>query len=43
VVELDLELLRTARRDYDDLSDRRLLLTGKQIEHEDGRRELLIP
>jgi len=43
VVELDLDLLRTARRDYDYLRDRRLHLSGEQIEHEDGRRELLIP
>lgn len=42
VVELDLDLLRTARCNYDYLSDRRLLLTGQQIEHGDGRRELLI-
>ncbi|MFJ3370204.1 carbon-nitrogen hydrolase family protein [Pseudomonas sp. NPDC086251] len=43
VVELDFDLLRTARRDYDYLNDRRLLLTGEQIEHTDGRREWLIP
>lgn len=43
VVELDLELLRTSRRDYDYLRDRRLHLSGEQIEHDDGRRELLIP
>ena len=43
VVELDLELLRTARHDYDYLNDRRLHLTGEQVEHADGRRELLIP
>jgi len=43
VVELDLDLLRTVRRDYDYLSDRRLHLTGEQIEYGDGRRELLIP
>jgi (R)-amidase len=43
VVELDLDLLRSARRDYDYLSDRRLLLGGERIEHADGRRELLIP
>jgi (R)-amidase len=42
VVELDLDLLRSARRDYDYLSDRRLLLGGEQVEHADGRRELLI-
>jgi hypothetical protein len=28
---------------YDYLSDRRLRLTGEQIEHPDGRRERLIP
>ncbi|MNY56732.1 (R)-stereoselective amidase [compost metagenome] len=43
VVALDLDLLRTARRDYDYLSDRRLFLIGEQVEHSDGRRELLIP
>ena len=43
VVALDLDLLRTARLDYDYLSDRRLLLKGEQLEHGDGRRELLIP
>jgi len=43
VVELDLELLRSARRDYDYLSDRRLFLGGEQLQHDDGRRELLIP
>ncbi|WP_415760604.1 carbon-nitrogen hydrolase family protein [Pseudomonas sp. LT1P18] len=43
VVELDLDLLRTARHEYDYLNDRRLHLTGEQVEHADGRRELLIP
>jgi (R)-amidase len=43
VVTLDLEQLNAARRDYHYLSDRRLLLNGEQIEHADGRRELLIP
>jgi (R)-amidase len=43
VVELDLDLLRTARHEYDYLGDRRLFLTGDQSEHDDGRRELLIP
>lgn len=43
VVTLDLDLLHSARRDYDYLSDRRLLLAGEQVEHADGRRELLIP
>nr|WP_314532484.1 carbon-nitrogen hydrolase family protein [uncultured Pseudomonas sp.] len=43
VVELDLDLLRTARHEYDYLKDRRLHLTGEQVEHADGRRELLIP
>ncbi|MGE6473416.1 carbon-nitrogen hydrolase family protein [Serratia proteamaculans] len=42
VVELDLDLLRSARRDYDYLRDRRLLLCGEQREYADGRRELLI-
>ncbi|MCF4998748.1 carbon-nitrogen hydrolase [Pseudomonas syringae] len=43
VVELDLDLLHTARLDYDYLKDRRLQLTGEQIDHADGRREWLIP
>ncbi|EKT4457395.1 carbon-nitrogen hydrolase family protein [Pseudomonas sp. TYF_15] len=43
VVELDLDLLRTARHEYEYLSDRRLFLTGEQSEHDDSRRELLIP
>ncbi|VFB22362.1 carbon-nitrogen hydrolase family protein [Pseudomonas fragi] len=42
VVALDLDQLKAARRDYDYLKDRRLLLSGEQIEHPDGRRELLI-
>lgn len=42
VVALDLDQLKAARRDYDYLKDRRLLLSGEQIEHSDGRRELLI-
>ena len=42
VVELDLDQLKAARRDYDYLKDRRLMLSGEQIEHSDGRRELLI-
>ncbi|VEF10908.1 carbon-nitrogen hydrolase [Pseudomonas fluorescens] len=43
VVELNLDLLRTARHDYDYLKDRRLHLIGEQVECADGRRELLIP
>lgn len=43
VVTLELDQLKKARRDYDYLNDRRLHLTGKQLEHTDGRRELLIP
>ncbi|MGB4075148.1 carbon-nitrogen hydrolase family protein [Pseudomonas sp.] len=43
LVSLDLDQLQAARRDYHYLSDRRLQLTGEQIEHADGRRELLIP
>jgi (R)-amidase len=43
LVELDLGQLQAARRDYDYLKDRRLLLPGQQLEHADGRRELLIP
>ena len=42
VVELDLDQLKAARRDYDYLKDRRLMLLGEQTEHSDGRRELLI-
>ena len=42
VIELDLEQLKAARREYDYLKDRRLLLSGEQLEHADGRRELLI-
>lgn len=43
IVTLDIDLLRAARRDYDYLGDRRLFLSGKQVEHPDGRYELLIP
>lgn len=43
VVELDFTALHTARQDYDYLKDRRLPLACQQIEHADGRRELLIP
>lgn len=41
-IELNLELLQRARRDYDYLKDRRLHVPGTQVEHADGRRELLI-
>ena len=40
-VALELDQLKAARRDYDYLQDRRLLLAGEQINHADGRRELL--
>lgn len=43
IVELDLERLETARRDYRYLDERRLQLPGERIEHADDRRELLIP
>ncbi|MCE5983428.1 carbon-nitrogen hydrolase family protein [Pseudomonas wadenswilerensis] len=43
VVELDLQQLEHARRDYDYLADRRLQLPGQRVDHADGRRELLIP
>ena len=43
VIELDLDLLHSARHDYDYLKERRLPLPGEMIEHADGRRELLIP
>ena len=42
VVELDFAQLKAARRDYDYLKDRRLLLSGEQLEQADGRCELLI-
>ncbi|MDD2058871.1 carbon-nitrogen hydrolase family protein [Pseudomonas sp. GD03860] len=42
-VTLDLNQLALARRDYDYLKDRRLHLPGTCVEHDDGRRELLIP
>ncbi|MCU1769365.1 carbon-nitrogen hydrolase family protein [Pseudomonas protegens] len=42
-VSLDLPQLKASRRDYHYLSDRRLPLPGEQVEHPDGRRELLIP
>ncbi|MGF6150128.1 carbon-nitrogen hydrolase family protein [Pseudomonas fluorescens] len=43
VIELDLELLKTARKEYDYLKDRRLQLVGEQSALADGRRQLLIP
>ena len=42
VVELDFAQIKAARRDYDYLKDRRLLLSGEQLEQADGRCELLI-
>jgi (R)-amidase len=42
-VELDLEQLQAARRDYRYLDDQRLRLPGEVIERPDGIRELLIP
>ena len=42
VVELDFAQLKAARRDYDYLKDRRLLLLGEQLDRADGRRELLL-
>lgn len=42
VVDLDFAALKAARREYDYLKDRRLYLSGEQIEQADGRRELLI-
>ena len=42
VVELDFDQLKAARREYDYLKDRRLQLSGEQLEQADGRRELLI-
>ncbi|MHC5352129.1 carbon-nitrogen hydrolase family protein [Pseudomonas sp. A46] len=43
VVELDLSRLETARHDYRYLEERRLPLQGRRVDHEDGRREWLIP
>ncbi|TWI55682.1 (R)-amidase [Pseudomonas duriflava] len=40
---LDLKLLKTVRHDYRYLDDRRLVIPGVLVEHEGGRRELLIP
>ncbi|AYF47093.1 carbon-nitrogen hydrolase [Pseudomonas fluorescens] len=42
-VELDLDQLAAARKDYRYLDDQRLKLPGEVIEHPDGTRELLIP
>jgi (R)-amidase len=42
-VELDLNRLTAARRDYRYLDDQRLKLPGEVVEHADGVRELLIP
>ncbi|WP_395608978.1 carbon-nitrogen hydrolase family protein [Pseudomonas sp. B22129] len=42
-VELDLDHLAAARKDYRYLDDQRLKLPGEVIEHSDGTRELLIP
>ena len=42
-VELDLDQLVAARKDYRYLDDQRLKLPGEVIEHSDGTRELLIP
>jgi (R)-amidase len=42
-VELDLDQLQAARRDYRYLDDQRLRLPGEVVEHANGVRELLIP
>ncbi|MGY2376971.1 carbon-nitrogen hydrolase family protein [Pseudomonas sp. SDO524_S393] len=42
-VELDLDQLAAARKDYRYLDDQRLKLPGEVIERSDGTRELLIP
>lgn len=42
VVELDFSELQRSRKDYDYLQDRRMPLACRQIDHADGRRELLI-
>ncbi|EIK94686.1 carbon-nitrogen family hydrolase [Pseudomonas sp. M47T1] len=42
-VELDLEQLQAARKDYRYLDDQRLRLPGEVIEHASGLRELIIP
>jgi (R)-amidase len=42
-VELDFSQLAAARQDYLYLDDQRIRLPGHVVEHDDGRRELLIP
>lgn len=42
-VELDLQQLQAARRDYRYLDDQRLRLPGEVVEHANGVRELIIP
>ena len=42
-IELDLDQLVAARKDYRYLDDQRLKLPGEVIERSDGTRELLIP
>nr|WP_242431885.1 nitrilase-related carbon-nitrogen hydrolase [Burkholderia ambifaria] len=42
-VELGLDQVAASRAVYDHRADQRLHITGKRIEHADGRRELLIP
>ncbi|MGY2681878.1 carbon-nitrogen hydrolase family protein [Pseudomonas tolaasii] len=42
-VELDLDQLAAARKDYRYLDDQRLKLPGEVVERSDGTRELLIP
>ncbi|WP_166216444.1 carbon-nitrogen hydrolase family protein [Pseudomonas atagonensis] len=42
-VELDLEQLKAARKDYFYLDDQRIKLPGEVVEYDDGTRDLLIP
>ena len=43
VIELDMQRLAEARRDYRYLDERRMPLPGQRVEHDSGLRELLIP
>lgn len=43
VIELDMQRLAEARRDYRYLDERRMPLPGQRVEHDSGLHELLIP
>ncbi len=43
IITIDPTQCSEYRRDYDYLKERRFTLTGKRVEHEDGRYELIIP